>query len=230
MTISVDVVTESSGWSTSPDPFTFSHTGGASPKGVLVGIGATGDTDVIGGGGVTYGGVATARRSLGIAQDAVGETCSAYWYFLGSGVPGGTQTVSIDHTATGVTKVAYCITINADGDVEIVTDGRLQGDQADPQISLNSGLLQAMRFFLISSGHNSPASLSLISGMTALGDATTGIESIVVARETNPSTGNTTVGWTAASDDVAMVALAVAEIAPFPAGFRKNQPNTLLRL
>lgn len=212
MTVSVDVVTESSGWSTTPDPFTFSHAGGASPAGVLIGIGATGDTDVIGAGGVTYGGVATVRRSLGIAQDAVGETCSAYWYFLGSGVPGGTQTVSIDHTATGVNKVAYCITINAAGDVEIVTDNRLQGDQADPQISLDSGLREAMRFFLISSGHNSPASLTLISGMTALGDATTGVESIVVARETNPSTGNTNVGWTATIEDVAMVAAAVAEL------------------
>lgn len=211
MTISVDVVTESAGWSTTPDPFTFSHAGGAFPRGVLVGIGATGDTDVIGAGGVTYGGVAMARRSLGIAQDSAGETCSAYWYWLGKGVPGGTQTVSIDHTATGVTKVAYCITINADGDIEVVTDGRLQGDQADPQIALDAGTKSAMRFFLISSGLNSPSSLTLISGMTALGDATTELESIVVARETSPSTGNTTVGWTAASDDVAMVAIALAD-------------------
>lgn len=213
MPIGFDVATASSGWTSTPDPFTFSHVGGT-PRGVLILIGGSNNADLIT--SVTYGGVATARTTNGRAFDAVGEALSVYAYFLGSGVPTGTQTVSIDHTASGHAKIAFCITFTAGNDTEVVIDNLLQGDQADPQISLDTTTRYSIRCCVAGSGHNSAASLTLISGMSSVGSGTDGTKSIVCARETNPSTGNTNTGWTATSEDVAMISVAVSEILPLP--------------
>lgn len=212
MTVAFDAAKASSGWTSSPDPFTFNHTPVGTPRGVLVLIGGANSADLIT--GVTYGGVTMTRTPNGRAVDSVGEALSTYAYFLGSGVPTGTQTVSVDHTASGHAKIAFCITFTAGDDTEIVIDNILQGDQADPQISLDTNTRVSLRCFVVGSGHNAPSSLTLISGMTSVGSGTDGAKSIVCGRETSPSSGNTTVGWTATSEDVAMVAVSVAEKLP----------------
>lgn len=210
MTVAFDAATASSGWTSSPDPFTFNHTPAGTPSGAVVLIGGSNSGDLIT--SVTYGGVSMTRTTNGRAFDSVGEALSVYTYFLGSGVPTGTQAVSIDHTASGHAKIAFCITVTAGGDTEVVTDNLLQGDQANPQITLDSGSVTALRCFIVGSGHNSPSSLTLISGMSSVGSGTDGTKSIVCARETTPSSGSTTVGWTATSEDVAMIAVAIAEV------------------
>lgn len=212
MTVAFDASTTSSGWTSSPDPFTFSHTPAGTPRGVVVFIGGANSADLIT--GVTYGGVTMTRTPNGRAVDSVGEALSSYAYFLGSGIPTGTQTVSIDHTASGHAKIAFCITVTAGDDTEIVIDNLLQGDQADPQIALDTDTRVALRCFIVGSGHNSPSSLTLISGMSSVGSGTDGTKSIVCGRETSPSSGNTNTGWTATSEDVAMIAVAVAEKLP----------------
>lgn len=209
MTIAFDAATTSSGWTTTPDPFTFNHTPVGTPRGVVLLLGAATNTDVYDG-TITYGGVNMTRVLY--ADDSTGEQVSSYIYFLGTSIPTGTQAVSIPHTASGHSKIAFCITVTADGDTEIVDSDILEGDQANPQITLDSGTVTALRCFVIGTGHNSASSLTLISGMSSVGSGTTGTRSIVAARETSPSSGSTTVGWTATSEDVAMSAVAVREI------------------
>src|SRR4026208_2554961 len=105
MAIAHDAATQSSSWTTTPDPFTFSHTPVGTPRGVIVMITINAESGLDHITGVTYGGVAMARVTNGFAQDTVTEPGSSYLYFLGSGIPTGTQTVSIDHTAASGAKV-----------------------------------------------------------------------------------------------------------------------------
>src|SRR5690348_18115984 len=84
-------------------PWTWSHnTGTTSPEGVVVMIcHGTENTDLVV--SVTYGGVAMTRVQTN--QDTTTEPGRSYIYFLGSGVPTGTQTVSVDLTSATTTDI-----------------------------------------------------------------------------------------------------------------------------
>jgi len=211
MAVKHQSATESATWTTTPDPFTFSHTptGGLDPKGVVVIIyhGSV-STDLIT--SVSYGGVAMSR--IVRATDTATEAGSAYLYFLGSGIPTGTQTVSIDHTATATVKIATCCTVTANGNTSSAASGTVNENAADPQIALDSGAVpEALRYFGIYSGAIGPSSLTLISGMTGVSDHDFGAFCGRVDRQIDFTSGSTTVGYTAGTDDVAMVGIAVKE-------------------
>lgn len=190
------------------DPATFTHTPVATPRGVVVWIGHTTDVDRIA--GVTYGGVAM-TRILSMAHSA-GEAVRGYIYFLGSSIPTGAQTVSVDSDGSAGLKHASCATVTASADTVVNVSGSLNADQADPQIAVDTGSTSSLRYFGIGTGLNAPSGLTLISGMTAIHDADLGAVSSVFARQTTAAAGSVTVGWTAASDDVAMIAIGVEEV------------------
>ena len=217
MAVAHDAATETtSTFGASPDPFTFSHTPVGTPKGVIVFIAHSADVDTIV--GVSYGGVAMSRVLR--ASDAAGEPGSCYAYFLGSGIPTGAQTVSIDHNGGANAKYAQCITITAASNTAVQASGKIDGDTADPQIALNSGSATAIRYACTYSGLPNITDLTSIGGFTDVHSWDQGASVRVSQRETTPSSGSTTCGWTAANDDVAMVALAVIEVVdtgtPFP--------------
>jgi hypothetical protein len=213
MTVAHDSIDESATWTTTPDPFTFDHTPVGTPRGVivLITINAEGGADGIT--SVTYGGVAMTRASPGFAQDTLSEPGSAYLYFLGSGIPTGVQTVSINHTAGSGVKIATCCTVTAAADTEIAAAGVISEDATNPQIALDSGADSALRYCVINSGHGVVGNVAPLSGMSAVSDIDHGSRIVRVDRQTTAGSGSFTIGYTATIEDVAMCAAAIKEVA-----------------
>lgn len=226
MAVAYDTFSNAGEFTAATDPKTWTHTPVGTPRGVVVFIQQTGTSADFVNGTVSYGGVALTRvPTNGFAQDTAVEAASVYAYFLGSGIPTGAQTVSIDHD-NGIfgTKHAMCVTITAAADTEVVASGKLENDAANPSISLDSGAKTAIKLFNLYSGQNALANLSDPTGITRIDTGTTSAKYSadlfcrVYGYRTTPGTGSETVGQTATSDDVAMVALAIAEVASTAAG------------
>lgn len=212
MTVAHDAATKSATWTTTPAPFTFDHTPTGTPRGVVVFIALRASTaDVIS--GVTYGGVAMTRvPTNGFAVDTATEAGELYCYTLGASVPTGTQTVSIAYTGSQ-SKQALCATVTAAADVEVGASGKAEENQANPQVALDTGLTSSLRYVGIFSGLPDPGSLTVLSGMSAIDGEDQGTWTHRWDRQTTASTGSFTIGYTAADDDVAMVAVALQEVA-----------------
>lgn len=212
MAVAFDAATEGI-WTTTPDPFTFTHVTAASPKGVVLFVQQLGTSDDQLDGAVTYGGVAMTRvPTNGFAQDTAGEPNADYCYTLGSGIPTGNQTVSIAHTAGTATKQAVVITLTAATDTSIAASGKLQTDQANPSISLDSGADVAIRLAGFASG-GSGGTATVEADCTVVHDDSIAGQSCYTLRETTPVSGANAVGWTALSNDVSMTAVAIIEAA-----------------
>ena len=147
------------------------------------------------------------------ASDTVTEPGRSYAYFLGASIPTGIQTISMSYnTGTVESGHAVCCTQTAGADTAVAVSGVAQENQANPQIVLDSGADSALRYCHIYSGLVGPASLTILSGMTAIHNHDFGPACDLTDRQTSPSTGSFTIGYTAASDDVAMVAFAIKEV------------------
>jgi len=215
MTVAHDAHTKSATWTTTPDPFTFDHTPSGTPRGVIVEITVNADAgaDKIDG-VVSYGSVAMARVATGFASDTAGEPGSAYIYYLGSGIPTGIQPVSINYNPSpGGTKQAVCITVTAAADTTEATSNKISGDAANPQIALDSGADSALRYFVINSGLPNVTDLTLVASMSTVDSTDHGARVTRFDRQTTAASGSVTVGYTSASDDVAMIAIALKEVA-----------------
>lgn len=145
------------------------------------------------------------------APDLIGEPGRSYIFHLGAGIPTGTQTVSIDHNGSTAVKIATCVTLAADADTSVAASGTVEGNTADPSVALDSGSNPALRYCVIFSGLVSPARLTILSGMTAITDHDYGATCARADRQTTAGSGSFTIGYTAASDDVGMVAAAIRE-------------------
>lgn len=215
MTVARDAVLESATFTT-VTPFTFVFTPVGTPRAIVLAIAQTGSvTDTIDG-TVSYGGVAMTRLpTVGFAVDSSGEVGSVFFYFLGSGIPTGAQTVSISHTGAATTKWAICASATAAADTEVGASGRLQGNQANPQIALDTGAASSLRFSILFHGAQLLSDLTVLSGMEANATATSidfGNTLGVFGQQTTAATGSFTIGYTAADDDVAMIAVAIQEV------------------
>lgn len=214
MAVAFDKITDLGSFGSTPDPFTGSVTPVGTPRGVSVFIHHGGVTDFIDG-VVSYGGVTLNRIDRTV--DTGGEQGVAYHYFIGAGLPTGTQTVSIAHTGAGATKYATVITYTGASDLEIKAHGTAENNQANPAIVLDSSTDTALRVGAITSGINDVADIAPISGYTEafeLGiNLGAGAGVISAIYETTPSSGSSSLGWTSAIDDVAAVAAAIGEVA-----------------
>lgn len=110
--------------STNEASFSWSHAGGTSPapKGVLVFTFVNANADDAT--SVTYGGVSLTAVSGGRANSSNGTNpgdCKAW--FLGSGVPTGTQTVVVNRTNNSNAMYAVAITVTSDADSAVHTAG-----------------------------------------------------------------------------------------------------------
>lgn len=219
MTAAVDKLTDGGEYTAgSGSPFVFSVTPNSPPQGVVVFDQQIGTSSDHVNGAVTYGGVAMARPgspSNGLAQDTAVEPAAVVAYFLGSGVPSGTQNVSITHD-TGIfgTKWCCCVTLTGAGDLEVVANGKLENDAANPSISLDSLTRVALKLFCLYSGKDAIASITNDAGITRLHATKYSAAACcrVVGHRTTPGTGSETVSQTATSDDAAMLGLAIAEV------------------
>jgi len=220
MAVAFDTFSDANEFTAATDPKTWTHTPTGTPRGVLVFTQNTGTTADWVNGTVSYGGVAMTRVATnGWAVDSAAETASIHAYFLGTGIPTGAQTVSIDHNnAIFGTKWACCVTLTGALDTEVVASGKIEADTANPSIALDSGSRTAIKLFNLFSGADAIASITNPAGITRIIAAkyASEIRCRVVGYRTTPGTGSETVSQTAASDDVAMIGVAVSEVVVTP--------------
>jgi hypothetical protein len=195
------------------DPQNFTHTPSGTPRGVLVLIAhAATASDIVS--GVTYGGVTMSR--VAFADDTTGEAGAAYLYFLGASIPTGAQTVSIDRTQNTTSVWAVAITATAAADTEVVDfDNSQQGDAniTNPAVTLQHSGRDCLDFFGGYNGVNAPGSITDASGQTRIHDHDFGSQAAVVSRKDASSTSDTSLSYTIAANSLAMIGVAIAEVA-----------------
>lgn len=210
MAVAFDAFTKGSG---SLDPTTWTHTPVGTPKGVIVLIGSLNNSDIIV--GVTYGGVAMTEVPGSPNVLSGGETGSTYCYFLGSGIPTGAQTVSVDTTGAGGFVLGYSITLTASADTEVVdSDGTINSTaSANPSVTLSLGGRTCFAAIAFLSGHDAVGSITQLSGWTNRDESDTGTRQIACYTYDTIGTTDVTAGWTQTSEDAVAMAIAVAEVA-----------------
>lgn len=200
----------------------FTHTPVGTPMGIWIPVAQiTATTNVIS--AVTYGGVTVPiDPNNGFVADATGELGGVYSFFLGSGIPTGAQTVAVT-TANGDAKRAWCVSLTAGADTQIAASNKTSGDAANPSVVIPTlasfvGFAGAVLF----SGQNAPASVTAGSGYTLL-TATEdfGITSGLAERSDTRAGANIAAGFTATTEDVALIGIAVNEVV---ATFQPRQP------
>lgn len=194
-----------------PDPITFNHTPVGTPRGVVVSV-AHGITATKHAQAVTYGGE---TLSLIVeAADTATEPGNVSLWFLGSGIPTGLQAVSIDQdAASGDNTHAICWTFTADTDTEVIDSDELNEDAANPTVTLSAGGRTKISICHMYGGAAAP-------GGTLAADNTLGPVFDLgpfysqSCHETTPDNADHTIGWsTLSSEDLALVAVAISEVA-----------------
>lgn len=150
----------------------------------------------------------------GRAVETTGENVSAYAYFLGSGVPAGTLTVNITFDSSNATVIRFtAFGWLATTDCEIVDSDKVQSVTANPSVTLTTGGRECTAFGILMSGHDDAGSITSGAGLTPVGTKNDfGVAIYCVDRLTTETTSNVTFGYTAASENVAMVAVLVSEV------------------
>src|SRR3990167_3156912 len=216
-TVVFDAATESIRTATT-DPYTFSHTPSGTPRAVIVtGAHGTESTNCIVSTGVLYGGVEMTFTNT--AADTAGEPGRAYMYFLGYGVPTGTQTVSINIDAVGACSTTdmhfVVITYTAASDVMRTTTVVDTENQANPTETLAFGSRSSVAVMVFYSGLGVIPLTSNCSGngtCTLVADHDFGAFVASVNRGPAAGTADQVMGYTSGTDDVAIVYAAIAEV------------------
>jgi hypothetical protein len=208
VTITLDAAaTETTG---TANPTSYSHAGGASPQGVVVCIvHGTVSTDLVT--GVTYGGTAMTRRQTNV--DSATEAGRSYIYTLGASVPTGTQTVSVARSEATTTIHVVTMSLDAAGNLFFVDSDGIDGNQANPVVTLQYGGRSCMGFGALYWGGAVPP------GATGIGAECTAVHDFdftafisQMLRQTTAGTSDFTIGYTAlATDDVAYSAVALSD-------------------
>jgi hypothetical protein len=211
MTVAFDAATVSTEW-TGTTPDTETHTPVGTPKGVVIFSMNASATDSIT--GASYGALTLTEVPGSIAIDASGETGLVKAYFAGSSIPAGAQSCTVTQSGgNGVTRRFYVVTLTGADDLEVVDTQLVQDNIADPAVTLDSGSRTAIGILALHSG--SPSSgIAVTSGLTSDFETAfaTDARTHNLGHETTPTTGSRALGWTVASDDVALVGLAISEV------------------
>jgi len=208
MTVGVDVATEAVRTDTS-SPFTWSHAGAASGvKGVIVAaVHGVSSTDHVS--AVTYGGVALTRQQRNI--DTATEPGAAELWFLGSGVPQGTQTVSVTCGATTDDFHFTSITLTGARDTRVIDQDGVNENVANPSVTLQYANYSSMAFAALYGGGAAPSSFAENANCTRVHDHDLGAFYSAVCRQTTVGGADFAIGGTASTDDVAFAAIAVTD-------------------
>jgi hypothetical protein len=165
---------------------------------------------------VTYGGVALTRLTGGLAQDGAGESGRLDAFFLGSGLGTGNQTITVTRTNNATVMYASAATVTAGADTAVPTNTivLLQGDGTLTVQSVNdtSPGQNSVRYAGAYSGLNAPPAAG--TGSTLLNSIDIGNYGSALVRETTAGQGARNVGFSAATDDRAVVHLAIRELVP----------------
>lgn len=215
MTVAFDAQTTSIRTATT-DPYTFSHTGRATGSGGIQGVAVlvlcgTAVTDEVN--TITYGGVTLTEIQQN--TDTTTEPGNAQLWFVGKGLSGlgGTQTVSVDFTsATATDHQITVVTFTGSTDLEVIAHGGITNNVANPSVTLSYQGRTAITVGGVYSGLAAPTDLTINGNMTAMGSNDMGLFVTRSDRQTTPGTSNFTFSYTAATDDLALVAAAISEV------------------
>ena len=202
------------------DPWTFSHDQGTTaPKGVLLVIvhGTTTQLVDTTAGHVTYGGVTMTQVRRNTASTTEAGTVEVW--FVGSGIPTGTQTVSIDLTsATTQDTYAMCLTLDAAADLEVLDHDGITNSavQNGGSVTLQYGGRGGIAFGAVFSGQTAITNgIAVAAGVNISATELTGNITASVLVQALPGTADFTVACThtgGTADDFAMSAVAIGEV------------------
>lgn len=196
------------------DPWTFNVTPQGLPCGIiLTAIHGASATDHVS--AVTYGGVALAR--VVTAVDAAGEPGRSDIWFLGSSIPTGTQTVSVDLSSATTDDFQFCcLVLYANGDMEAIDSDKVEGDIANPSVTLQYGGRTAMAFGALYGGGSAPSSFTPNANCVTLFEEDLGVFYAEVISQAIAGSSDFAIGGTSALDDVAFAAAAFAAVTWLP--------------
>lgn len=225
MTVALVVATEEIRTGTT-DPHTWSHAGGT-PKGiVLAAVHGVAAAQLVTG-AVTYGAVAMQQIEYGFDQ-AVEPGAVTMW-FLGSGIPTGTQTVSADLSSGSTTDIAFFLwELSGGGDTCVIDFEHIIDDAANPTALMRASGANKISLCAMYGGGSAPTG-TLATGNTASQDHDLGNFYAQACHETTVDALDHTIGWsTLGTDDLAFVALAVAEVADAPGHVLRTTANAIV--
>ena len=208
--IAFDAATEGTGTTA----LTWTHVPVGTPKGVFLFCMNNTNADVFS--GATYGG--TAMTQINNATDGTGEPGFAEGYFLGASIPTGNQAVVCTVSTGSTAKHGVVITVTAASNTQLAGtgSGTVAVDTDDPSVTITGIAGASYGAAGMHSGQNTEGSTTAGTGMTIgpsndYGTQTTASE----RRTTQQASGNMAIQFiTAASDDVAMVGIAIEQTVP----------------
>lgn len=161
---------------------------------------------------VTADGVDVPEVASSSAVDTAGEPGRVTAFFLGSSVPSGTLSIVVNRTNDTCEMYATAHSQTAGANTEATGVVLEQGDQALTEENVTDGStgVDSVRYASLFSGLNGAPSTGANS--TAAGSLDYGNQISASVRETTAGQGSRPVGWSAASDDVAAVYLAIREV------------------
>lgn len=191
----------------------FTHTPVGTPKAVIVWVvEQTTTADHIA--GITYGGVSMTEVSGSPNILSSGETGAVYCYFLGSSIPTGAQSVSVDTTATS-NYITYCVTLTAATSATQVkdSDGTINStSQANPSVTLSLGGLTSFAALALHSGQQAVTGITPLTSWTSRSETDRGAQQAACYTFNTIGTSDVTAGWTQTADDACAVCIAVTEL------------------
>lgn len=201
------------------DPTEITITPVGSPRGLavfIVGNGTT--TDEVSSVSIGAGSAqAVALSRITRATDAVTELGSADVWFLGTGLPlGGASPNNLGIKWTSATATDFDITaiwFGAGADTEVVDSKVTFDNRADPNVTLAYGGRTCLAAGAHFGGAATVGSFTPNANCTSMDSMDFGAACGWSYRQTTPGSTDFNIGGTAASDDLAMVAIAVAEVA-----------------
>lgn len=163
---------------------------------------------------ITAEGVSLSPVSGGRAVDTGGETGDCQAWFVGSGIPAGNLTITVNRTNSSVTMTAWAISLTASSDTEAYAAGLVldqeDGTLAERSVSDGSPGSDSLRYAALNSGLSAPPSVG--ANTTSLDSEDFGARAIALCRETTAGQGARNIGWSSgSSDDRAAVYVAIYE-------------------
>lgn len=225
MSIAYDAVSSLGSSSTSGGSFNWNHTPSGTPKGVVVFTFTNANADDAT--AVTYGGVSMTTEAGWRAADTAGEPGDCKVWFLGSGVPTGTQNIVVTRNTSGNAMTGIAVTVTSSQDSAIHSAGVVlaQGDQALAEkqpTDGNSGTGNSLYVAGAFSGCNDFQTFftsAFVPDVLYPGGSSTyragfdfGTTVCMVVTRTSVGTGALDVGFFASSDDAAAVHFAIKDV------------------
>lgn len=211
MAVAFDAFSENGSNSTA-DPISWTHTPVGTPRGVLVFVNqnSTGLNDLD---GVTYGGVAMSAVSSSPLFGSGGEPATIYGFFLGSGIPTGAQTVSVDVNSVTAAKRASCFTLTASANTEVVSVATINTDPGtNPSTTVSLSGRTCFVAAGIGSGQGAVADLTPLANWTSRVEPDFGSRTGAVYSYDVIGSSDVTAGWTQTAEDAYMLAVAISEV------------------